>query len=117
MTHHDTPGPHKGGLDAYMWCKGVRDPANPDDRWITEAGTEVSDGGAVKLMPERDEEALWLTGATASCGSFGAGDLGPDREGLLACGPVLGGGDVIAAEVEEVVDLVVGREKPLRLAG
>jgi hypothetical protein len=73
--------------------------------------------GTVKLMPERDEEALWLTGATASCGSFGAGDLGPDREGLLACGPVLGGGDVIAAEVEEVVDLVVGREKPLRLAG
>src|SRR5829696_9083268 len=30
---------------------------------------------------------------------------------------MLDGGDVVAAEVEEVADLVVGREEPLRLAG
>jgi hypothetical protein len=29
---------------------------------------------------------------------------------------VLGGGDMIAAEVEQVVDLIVGGEKALRLA-
>jgi hypothetical protein len=29
---------------------------------------------------------------------------------------VLGGGDVIATEMEEVVDLIMGREEPLRLA-
>jgi hypothetical protein len=32
-------------------------------------------------------------------------------------GAVLGGGDVIAAERKEVVDLIMGRKKPLRLAG
>jgi hypothetical protein len=30
---------------------------------------------------------------------------------------VLGGSDVIAAETEEVVDLIVGREEALRLTG
>jgi site-specific DNA recombinase len=49
--------------------------------------------------------------------SLGTSDLGPDREGLRADGSVLAGGEVIAVEVEEVVDLVVGREKPLYLAG
>ena len=53
----------------------------------------------------------------ALCGSLGTGDLGPDREGLRAGGSVLGGREVIPVEVEEVVDLVVGREEPLRLAG
>src|SRR3712207_4080125 len=52
-----------------------------------------------------------------SRGNRDAGDLGPDREGLRACGSVLGGGDVIAAEMKEVVDLVVGGEESLRLAG
>jgi hypothetical protein len=46
-----------------------------------------------------------------------AGDLRPDHEGLRAGAPVLGGGEVIAAEVKEVVDMVVGREEPLHLAG
>jgi hypothetical protein len=30
---------------------------------------------------------------------------------------VLGGSDMIAAEMEQVIDLIVGREEPLRLAG
>jgi len=65
----------------------------------------------------KDREAASLIGATASCGSFGVRDLGPDREGLRPDGSVLAGGEVIAVEMEEVVDLVVGREEPLRLAG
>src|SRR5215217_7394839 len=36
---------------------------------------------------------------------------------MRPCGSELAGGDVVAAEVEEVVDPVVGREEPLRLAG
>jgi len=45
-----------------------------------------------------------------------AGDLGPGLEGLASGSSILGGGAVIAAEVEEVVDLVVSGEKPLGLA-
>jgi len=65
----------------------------------------------------KDREAASLIGATASCGSFGVRDLGPDREGFRPDGSVLAGGEVIAVEMEEVVGLVVGREEPLRLAG
>ena len=52
-----------------------------------------------------------------SCGSLDASDLGPDGEAVGPCGSVLGGGDVIATEMEEIVDLITGGEKPLRLAG
>src|SRR3954447_8260644 len=65
---------------------------------------------------DKDREAS-LTGATALCGSRGISDLGPDRERLRADGSVLGSRKVIAVKVEEVVDLVVGGEEPLRLAG
>src|SRR3954451_5888475 len=65
----------------------------------------------------KDREAPSLIGAVASCGSFGARDLSPDRERLRPDGSVLAGGEVIAVEMEEVVDLVVGGEEPLRLAG
>src|SRR4051794_19775473 len=69
----------------------------------------------VKL--EEDGEARKLARAANLCSGFGASDLGPHREGLRAGGSVLDGRKVIAVEVEEVVDLVVGREEPLRLAG
>jgi len=46
-----------------------------------------------------------------------AGDLGPNLEGLGPGGSILGGGHLMAAEVEEVVDPVVGGEETLRLAG
>src|ERR687894_1448150 len=46
-----------------------------------------------------------------------AAHLGPRLEGARPGGAMLDGGDVVAAEVEEVADLVVGREEALRLPG
>jgi len=46
-----------------------------------------------------------------------AGDLGPNLKGLGPGGSILGGGHLMAAEVEEVVDPVVGGEETLCLAG
>ena len=37
-----------------------------------------------------------------------AGDFGPDLESLAPASSVLGSSDVIAAEMEEVVDLIMG---------
>ena len=51
------------------------------------------------------------------CQNGHAGDLGPALKGLGLGGSILIGGDVVAAERKEVVDLVVGGEKTLRLAG
>src|SRR5215207_6082030 len=50
------------------------------------------------------------------CPSGHAADLGPGLKGLGPGGSVLGGRAVIAAEVEEVVDPVVGGEEALGLA-
>ena len=44
-------------------------------------------------------------------------DFGPDLEFLGPGGSVLGGSDMITAKMEQVVDLIVGGEEPLRLAG
>ncbi len=46
-----------------------------------------------------------------------AGDLGPNLEGLGPGGSILRGGHSVTAEVEEVVDPVVGGQEALRLAG
>src|SRR5215204_5042885 len=46
-----------------------------------------------------------------------AGDLGPGLEGLGPGGSIRVGGEVIAAEVEQVADLVVSGEEALGLAG
>src|SRR5215204_5013842 len=51
------------------------------------------------------------------CPSGHAGDRGPGLEGLGPGGSILTGGAVIAAEVEEVVDLIVSGEEALSLAG
>src|SRR3954452_5783482 len=51
------------------------------------------------------------------CPSGHAGDLSPGLEGLGSGGSILGGGAVIAAKVEQVVDLVVSGEEALSLAG
>src|SRR3954451_14675759 len=51
------------------------------------------------------------------CPSGNAGDLGPSLEGLGSGGSVLSGGDVVAAEVKQVVDLIVSGEEALGLAG
>jgi len=45
------------------------------------------------------------------CPSGHAGDLGPGLSDLGPGGSILGGREVIAAAVEQVADLVVGREK------
>jgi hypothetical protein len=44
-------------------------------------------------------------------GSRDTGDLGPKRESPGPCGSVLGGGDLLAAERKEVVDLIMRRER------
>jgi hypothetical protein len=46
-----------------------------------------------------------------------AADFRPDVEALGPGSSVLGSSDVITAEVEQVVDLIVGREEALRVAG
>src|SRR4051795_8709966 len=51
------------------------------------------------------------------CPSGHAGDRGPGLEGLGSGGSILAGGAVIAAEVEEIVDPVMGGEGALGLAG
>ena len=56
-------------------------------------------------------------GAPRLCQTGHAGDLGPGLKGLGPGGSILIGGDVVAAEVEQVVDLVMGGEKALRPAG
>src|SRR3954452_13941799 len=90
-------------------------------RLVAYAPAEGWRGGRVERHRQvdagKDREAASLIGTTASCGSFGASDLIPDREGLRPDGSVLAGGEVIAVEMKEVVDLVVGGEEPLRLAG
>jgi hypothetical protein len=53
----------------------------------------------------------------ASRGSGDTADLGPDCEGSPPGSSIVGGGNVLAAEREEVVDLVMRREEPLGLAG
>src|SRR5215212_4605947 len=50
------------------------------------------------------------------CRGGHAGDLGPGLKGLGPGGSKLGGREVIAAEVEEIVDPVVGGEEALGLA-
>ena len=51
------------------------------------------------------------------CQSGCAGDLRPGLKGLGPGSSILIGGDVIAAEVEQIVNPVMGGEKALRLAG
>ena len=50
-------------------------------------------------------------------GSGDTADLGPDLEGSSSGSSIVGSREVIAAEREEVVDLVMSREEPLRLTG
>ena len=54
---------------------------------------------------------LWLR-----C-SGDAGDLGPSLEGLAPGSAILDGWNLVAAEVEEVADPVMGGEETLCLAG
>ena len=51
---------------------------------------------------------------SSNCGSNPA-NVGPHLERTRPCGSILAGGDVVAAEMEEVGDLVVGGEETLCL--
>jgi hypothetical protein len=73
-------------------------------------GTVNSIGsGRAKAHEGRSHERL--------CPNGNAGDLGPGLEGLGSGGSILVGGEVIAAEVEQVVDLIVSGEEALGLTG
>src|SRR4051812_50190383 len=64
--------------------------------------------GRDKAQEGRSHERLYPSGH--------AGDRGPGLKGLGPGGPVLGGRAVIAAEMEEIVDPVMGGEEALGLA-
>src|SRR5689334_9269325 len=69
---------------------------------------QLDGSGRDKAQEGRSHEGL--------CPSGHAGDLSPGLEGLSPGGSVLSGGAVIAAEVEEIVDLIVSGEEALGLA-
>jgi hypothetical protein len=73
--------------------------------------------GTVKLMRVSGMTHAMRSGAPGSCGGGNAGDLGPRLESLGSGSSILVGGDVIAAEMEEVVDPVMGEKEALCLAG
>jgi hypothetical protein len=73
--------------------------------------------GTVNLIGSGRDTAHEGRSHEGLCPSGHAGDRGPGLEGLGSGGPILAGCDVIAAEVEEIVDPVVGGEEALGLAG
>src|SRR4051812_4223667 len=72
--------------------------------------------GTVNLIGSGRDKAHEGRSHERLCPSGHAGDRGPGLEGLGPGGSILGGWEVIAAEVEEVVDLVVSGEEALGLA-
>ncbi len=81
------------------------------------SGTVRSRAGTVNLIGSGRDKAHEGRSHEGLCPSGHAGDLGPGLKGLGPGGSVLGSGAVIAAEVEQVVDLVVSGEETLGLAG
>ena len=76
----------------------------------------VSRDGTVNLIGSGRDKAREGRSHEGLCSSGHASDLGPGLEGLGPGGSVLGGREVIAAEVEEVVDLIMSGEEALGLA-
>ena len=73
--------------------------------------------GTVNLIGSGRDTAHGGRSHEGLCPSGHAGDLGPGLKGLGPGGSVLGGRAVIAAEVEEIVDLIVSGEEALGLPG
>ena len=72
--------------------------------------------GIVKLLSLG--QASWRIAAVAerqSSRCSNPADIGPHLERTRPCGSMFSGGDVVAAEMEKVGDLVVGREEALCL--
>src|SRR5215217_2427718 len=91
--------------------------------WSRAGGTSgppnaCSASGTVNLCGWGRDDARGLGWAHCRlCQSGHAGDLGPGLKGLGPGGSILISGDVVAAEMKEVVDLVVSGEETLCLAG
>src|SRR3954469_8658710 len=77
----------------------------------------LSLSGTVNLIGSGHDKAHEARSHEGLCPSGHAGDLGPGLEGLGPGGSILAGGEVIAAEMEQVVDLIVSGEEALGLAG
>src|SRR3954467_7614570 len=73
--------------------------------------------GTVNLIGSGRDTAHEGRAHEGLCPSGHAGDRGPGLEGLGPGGSILAGGEVIAAEMEQVVDLIVSGEEALGLAG
>src|SRR3954463_8109761 len=73
--------------------------------------------GTVNLIGSGRDKAHEGRSHEGLCPRGHAGDLGPGLEGLGPGGSILTGGAAIAAEVEQVVDLIVSGEEALSLAG
>src|SRR4051812_40546371 len=69
-----------------------------------------------RLWADRVGMPRAMLARSSSCGSNPA-DISPHLECTRPRGAVLAGGDVVAAEMEEIADLVVGGEETLCLAG
>ena len=59
----------------------------------------------------------WPANRAISCRGGHAGNLSPDLKGTGPGGSILGGGAVIAAEIKQVIDLIMSGEEALGLAG
>src|SRR3954454_12031385 len=73
--------------------------------------------GTVNLIGSGRDTAHEGRAHEGLCPSGHAGDRDPGLKGLGPGGSILGGREVIAAEVEEVGNLIVGGEEALGLAG
>jgi hypothetical protein len=103
------PGDHDGDLIEMPCVAGAGQPATD---LIGERLAELP-GAPSTCRPQIAKGGL----LSALCGRRDTGDLRPKLEGPGPCGSLVAGGEVIAAEREEVVDLVMRREQPLRLTG
>src|SRR3954466_11648054 len=79
-------------------------------------GAKLRTAGTVNLIGSGRDKAHEGRSHEGLCPSGDAGDRGPSLKGLGPGGAILTGGAVIAAEVEEIVDLIVSGEEALGLA-
>ena len=90
------------------WCGLILNGAGSFAQASRHRQLDLIGSGRDKAHQGRSHEGL--------CPSRHAGDLGPGLKGLGPGGSILGGRAVIAAEVEEVGDLIVSGEEALGLA-
>src|SRR5215213_9585839 len=85
------------------------------EEMLAARGIDVSHEGTVNLIGSGRDKAHEGRSHEGLCPSGHAGDLGPGLEGLGSGGSILDGRAVIAAEMEQVVDLIVSGEEALGL--